>query len=176
MTRRSLPTVLLTALPLLAAAGAGLKWAVPENWPAQSQRPMRLATYTVPAAKGDRDAGEFAVFYFGQGQGGTVDANLDRWIGQFTQSDGRPSKDAAKIEHGNIHGLKVTTVDVSGTYNGMGGPMQPVGKPAPGYRLLGAIIEGPEGLVFFKLTGAVKTVTENENQYHKILASLTPGQ
>ncbi len=175
MTRRAFSTILFIALQLLAAAGAGLKWAVPENWAPQSQRPMRLATYTVPAAKGDREPAEFAVFYFGQGQGGTVDANLDRWIGQFTQSDGKPSKDAAKIEHGNFHGLKVTTVDVSGTYNGMSGPMQPVGKPAPGYRLLGAIIEGPQGLVFFKFTGPIKTVTENENQYHKILASLAAG-
>jgi hypothetical protein len=175
MTRRTIPTVLLSAFQLIAAGGAGLRWTIPENWAPQSERPMRLATYTVPASKGDREPAEFAVFYFGQGQGGTVDANLDRWIGQFTQADGKPSKNAAKIDHNQIHGLKVATVDVSGTYNGMGGPMQPVGKPAPGYRLLGAIIEGPQGLVFFKFTGPVKTITDNENQYHKILASVTTG-
>lgn len=136
---------------------------------------MRLATYTVPAAKGDRDSGECGVFYFGQGQGGSVEANLDRWIGQFAQADGQPSKSVAKIDHRVIKGLKITTVDLSGTYNGMGGPMQPVGKPAPGYRLLGAIVEGPEGLVFFKFTGPAKTVAQNQPLFEKILASLGPG-
>jgi hypothetical protein len=51
-----------------------------------------------------------------------VDANLDRWIGQFLQADGKPSKSAAKIDMRTIHGLPVITLDVSGAYTGMGGP------------------------------------------------------
>ena len=52
----------------------------------EAQRPMRLATYTVAP-----DA-ECGVYFFGSGQGGSVEANLDRWIGQFLQADGKPSK------------------------------------------------------------------------------------
>ncbi len=89
---------------------------MPPSWKAEAQRPMRLATYTVaPGA-------ECGVYFFGAGQGGSVDANLDRWIGQFLQADGKPSKAAAKIAKRTIHGWPVTTVDVSGAYTGMGGP------------------------------------------------------
>ena len=49
---------------------AGVKWTVPAAWTEQAARPMRVATYTVPPAKGG-EAGECGVFYFGNGQGGT---------------------------------------------------------------------------------------------------------
>jgi hypothetical protein len=94
---------------------------------------------------------------------------MNRWIGQFQ------SKEAAKRDQRSIHGLKVTTVDVSGAYSGMGGPMaQPPGSPPKtNYRLLGAIVEGPQGSVFFKLTGPAKTVAQNQAAFEKLLASLS---
>lgn len=133
---------------------------------------MRLDTYTVPLTPGDSGTAECGVYYFGQGQGGSVDANLDRWIGQFQQSDGKPSKSAAKIDRRTVHGLKLTTVDVSGSYTGMGGPMMQAGKPLPGYRLLGGIVEGPQGSVFFKFTGPAKTVAQNQAAFEKMVDSL----
>jgi hypothetical protein len=133
---------------------------------------MRLATYQVPAATGDQAGGECAVYYFGQGQGGSVEANIDRWIGQFQQPNGKPSKDAAKVDKRTIKGLKVTTVDVSGAYTGMGGPRAPAGPPKQSYRLLGAIVEGPQGSIFFKFTGPAKTVGENQDSFEKMIFSL----
>jgi hypothetical protein len=49
--------------------------------------------------------------------------------------------------------LPVTTIDVTGQYSGMGGPMATAKTSKPGYRLLGAIIENPGGNVFLKFTG-----------------------
>src|SRR5580704_19580275 len=137
---------------LMADSGAGVRWTMPPTWTAEAQRPMRLATYRVSP-----DA-ECGVYYFGAGQGGSVDANLDRWVGQFLQADGKPSKAAAKIAKRTIHGSEVTTVDVSGAYTGMGGPTAQGGAAMPGYRMLGAIVEGPQGSIFFKFTGPEKTV------------------
>lgn len=128
---------------------------------------MRLATYQIPPAPGDQDSAECAVYYFGAGQGGGVQANIDRWIGQF-----QGSKAAPKVDKRTISGLKVTTVDVSGAYNGMGGPRAPEGPPKQGYRLLGAIVEGPQGSVFFKFTGPAKTVAANQSEFEKMLSSL----
>jgi hypothetical protein len=157
------------ALYLAADSGAGIKWTVPSTWKSEAQRPMRLATYTIPPAAGDSDPGECGVYYFGQGQGGGVQANMDRWIGQFQ------SKEAAKRDQRVIHGLKVTTVDVSGAYSGMAGPMaKTAAAPKPNYRLLGAIIEGPQGSVFFKFTGPAKTVAQNQTAFDKLLATLAP--
>jgi len=174
MTIRILLMTLLAAL-LPADSGAGLRWTQPANWKTEAQRPMRLGTYSVPAAAGDKEGGECGVYYFGPGQGGSGDANIDRWIGQILQADGKPSKAAAKLLNKTIHGLKVTTVDVSGAYTGMGGPMaQPGGAPKPGYRLLGAIVEGSQGSIFFKFTGPAKTVTQNQGAFDKMLTTLGP--
>lgn len=150
---------------LAGDSGAGVHWTVPANWKAESQRPMRLATYTVASQ------GECGVYYFGPGQGGSVEANVSRWVGQFLQADGKPSQAAAKIEKHAIHGLQVTTVDVAGAYTGMGGPTAQPGPAVPGYRMLGAIVEGPQGSIFIKFVGPAKTVAANRIAFDKMLDS-----
>ena len=174
MNRASSFVIFLFASCVLADSGAGIKWTAPANWKSEAERPMRLATYTIPPAAGDQDSGECGVYYFGAGQGGSVEANLDRWIGQFQQPEGKSSKDAAKIDKRTVHGLKVTVVDVAGAYTGMGGPRAPQGAPKPGYRLLGAIVEGSQGSIFFKFTGPAKTVGHNQGAFEKMIAGLAP--
>lgn len=145
---------------------AGLKWGVPSRWAAQGERPMRAATYSIPPAEGDSEAAECAVFYFGNDQGGTVDANIDRWVGQFEQASApdRNSKD--------VSGMKVTTVAISGTYLAPSGPMMmPTGKKDH-YKLLGAIIQGPQGSVFFKLTGPEKSVDAASTEFDALIGSI----
>lgn len=159
---------ILAASMLLADTVAGLKWTLPAGWKAESgSRPMRAATYTIPPTAGDKDNGECAVYFFGEGQGGAIQANLDRWKGQFHS----PSE--AKSGTRVIHGLKVTTIDVSGEYTGMAGPMSGGGAAKPGYRLLGAIVEGPGGNVFFKFTGPAKTIAANQAKFDVLLNSVS---
>jgi hypothetical protein len=134
---------------------------------------MRVATYAVPVAKGDTEAGELAVFYFGPGQGGSVEANVDRWIGQFEQPDKKPAKERAKRQKRTINGLAVTTIDLPGTYVASGGPMSPTKVNKPNYRLLGAIVEGPQGPVFFKLTAPAKTAAASEAAFEKMLNTVS---
>ena len=152
-----------------AASGAGagsvpVKWTMPARWKEGPPRQMRAATYLIPAAEGDSEGAECAVF---ANLGGGVQANIDRWIGQFEKTDGPPNQKSETINE-----LPVTTLDVSGTFKG-GGPMmgQSSGSKA-GYRLLGAIVEGPEGDVFFKLTGPAKTVAAAHDDFQAMLKSL----
>jgi hypothetical protein len=42
----------------------------------------------------------------------------------------------------------------------------------PGYALLGAIVEGPAGRVFFKLTGPQKTVDASKAEFENMLKTL----
>jgi len=162
---------LLVASAAFAGEAGGLSWTAPKEWTEDAPRPMRAATYKIPAAKGDTEGAELGVFYFGKGEGGGVEPNVQRWINQFTQPDGKPSAEKAKRETKKINGFQVTTVDVKGTFAG-GGPMMGGGAPKPGYRLLGAIVEGPQGAVFFKLTGPEKTVAATEKSFHKLLESI----
>jgi hypothetical protein len=133
---------------------------------------MRAATYSVPAAPGDPEPGEVAVFYFGPNEGGGVQANIDRWIGQMKQPDGSPSADRAKIE--KLQGsVAVTTVDLLGTYMASSGPMMQVSAEKPSFRLVGAIAEGPNGAVFFKFTGPEKTVAAHVGAFLDMVKSVT---
>jgi hypothetical protein len=159
--------LLLASLAVMRAeTAAGVHWTAAESWKAQAARPMRAATYVVPAA-GDKEDGECGIYYFGQGKGGSVDDNMKRWIGQFepAQQDARPRKRT-------IHGLNVTSIDLSGTYTGAGGPMATTKTIKPGYRLLGAIVEAPEGLIFIKFTAPAKTAAANQMNFENLLNSL----
>jgi hypothetical protein len=149
----------------LADSAGALTWTAPATWKVDAPRPMRAATYKMPAAKGDGEDGECAVFYFGQGQGGSVEANVQRWVGQFEGA----KAPATKKE--KVSGVEVTTLELEGTYTGGGGPMGPK-VTKPGFRLLGAIAEGPEGAVFFKLTGPSKTVEQARAEFQKMVKGI----
>jgi hypothetical protein len=160
--------LLLASLAAMRAeTAAGVHWTAAEPWKAQAARPMRAATYVVPAAPGDKEDGECGIYYFGQGKGGSVDDNIKRWIGQFEppQHDAEPSKRS-------LNGLNVTSIDLSGTYTGAGGPMATTKTIKPGYRLLGAIVEAPEGLIFIKFTAPAKTAAANQMNFENLLNSL----
>jgi len=153
----------------LTAAG-GLTWTLPASWSVEAPRAMRVATYAIPAAAGDTPGAECAVYHFGAGQGGTVDANLDRWIGQFQPLSA--SKRWTRV----VGGIRVNLVDVAGTYTahggGMGGGMGGTPSNLPGWRLLGAIAEGRQGSVFFKLAGPAKTVAAAKRDFEAMVGSL----
>jgi hypothetical protein len=147
-------------------AAAGLTWTLPAGWTVDAPRSMRVATYAIPAAPGDAEGAECAVFHFGAGQGGGVDANLERWIGQFQPAT--KSKRSGK----KVNGVQVSLADVSGTYTAHGGSTtQPQGDK-PGWRLLGAIAESPQGAVFFKLAGPAKTVAAASKGFDAMVESL----
>jgi hypothetical protein len=147
------------------SGGSGaVKWTAPSRWDAKPASGMRAATYLIPAAKGDSEGAECAVF---ERLGGGVQDNISRWIGQFEKTDESPVQ-----KQDTINGLTVTTVDVSGTFKGGGQMMGQSSGPKGGYRLLGAIVEGPEGPVFFKLTGPAKTVAAAHDEFKAMLKSL----
>jgi hypothetical protein len=177
MTMRTLFALLFAGLllgstPLLAQSAAGIRWTAPAAWKTEGPRPMRAATYSIPLSVGDQGAAECVVNFFGPGQGGTVEANVERWTGQMLGADGK--KAVAKVTSRVVRGVKITLVDSSGSYTGMGGPMAASSKPVSGYRLLGAIAEGKGGNVFFKLTGPAKTVAAQQAGFEQLLSSIQP--
>ena len=129
---------------------------------------MRVATYVVPAAAG-AEPGECAVFFFAGGDGGSVDANVERWSQQF---EGAPKPEKAAR---TVHGKAVTTVKIAGTYLAPGGPMMQSQGKRPGYLLVGAIAETPQGNLFFKVTGPAASVNAAKDEWDALLASLRPA-
>ena len=180
--RRTLAALLCLGLAAPAVAetvrseAAGLRFNVPGDWtrvPAPSD--MRAAQFRVPRTGSDAEDGELVLFFFGPGQGGSAEQNVERWTGQLEQPDGKSSKDAAVVTIRTVHGLKQTSVDVGGAYKAapMGGASGPV---KPNWRLLAAVVEGPGGPWFWRLTGPDATVAAAKKQFDAVLASLEPHQ
>jgi hypothetical protein len=167
-------TVVSAAAETSRKEDAGIRYSVPTTWqrvPAPSD--MRAAQYRIPRAGTDSEDGELVLFFFGKGQGGGVEQNLERWYAQFTQPDGRPTKEVAVMSTRKVGSLDITEVDLSGSYKpaAMGG-----GSAAekPNYRMLAAIVQGEGGPWFFRATGPKATIQDAHAAFSEMLGSLEP--
>jgi hypothetical protein len=146
----STTAVLLAAEPLEFRVGA-FTFTRPDNWkwivPSST---MRKAQLEVPGT--NQEKAEITFFHFGPGQGGGVQANVNRWLGQF---QGGPTSQN-EVTEGRT---RIFYVQAAGTFqSGMpGGPTTPLEN----YALLGAILaDEKSGDVFVKMTGP-KAVVES---------------
>jgi ABC-type glycerol-3-phosphate transport system substrate-binding protein len=166
---------MFTALLLTCAGSAAAQsrvtvgaftFSVPEAWPKEEAMAsaMRAAQFTVSDADG-RSA-ELAFFYFGVGQGGSVEANLARWIDQFQE---KPDALDVSVETKEIGGTRVHLFKARGTYlTGMpGGPR----TPTPGSTLLAGALESPRGNVFVRLPAPSALADAVEPQFRALLDS-----
>jgi hypothetical protein len=157
---RKLPLLMLIVLlGLLTTAfqKSSLKFTVPAGWIEEERTSsMRVAQYRLPKAATDTEDASLVLYYFGPKQGGTSAANVERWISQMKQAEGS----SPKQESLEVNGLKVTTVDVAGTYVAETAPGSGTFYNKPSYRMRGAVVETPNGNYFVKLVGPEKTVTQ----------------
>ncbi len=151
------------------AKQSGLTFKAPDEW-TQEEPPsrMRRAQFRLPKVEDDPEDAQVVVFYFG-GSGGSVQANVDRWVGMFTKENGTAAGQP-KVSKKEVNGLPVTIVDVSGTYNSQAmGPMTGgaagSSTPKPHFRMLAAIAETSTGPWFIRLTGPEKTVGKWEKSF-----------
>lgn len=148
----------------------GLKFQAPAAWKSITPKStIRKAQLAVPAAEGDKEAGELVVFAF-PGGAGSVQANLDRWQAQFKGADGKaPALESKKVK--SQSSVEVTRVELKGTYTeptfGQGDP-----KPRPGFALLGCIVETPKTSYFLKLTGPEATLKAAGPSFDKLIDSV----
>jgi len=167
MTRAFILSIALS----ITAHAAGLTFTAPAGWktvPTSSS--MRVAQYALPRAAGDAQDAELVVYYFG-GQGGSLDANIERWVGQMQQPGGRPPG-AVKRDSRTINGLKVTLVDLSGTYVAEMSPGSGQLHDNPGFRMRAGYIETAMGPYFIKLVGPSKTISAHDKQFETFLSSV----
>ncbi|MBX3221305.1 MAG: hypothetical protein KF795_12350 [Labilithrix sp.] len=149
--------------PSPAAAGPeDIAWEAPKAWESvPNANTMRKATYKIPKVAGDTEDAELTV----SAAGGGVEANIQRWSGQFGNAE-------AKTEPRSPNGLKVTVVEIKGTFASggmgmMGGPTTSKDK----YMLIGAVVDGGDRQHFFKMTGPEKTVTAAKKDFDAFVAS-----
>lgn len=159
---RSFLILLLASISILHAADpvsfqvSDFEFERPAHWqwvPASS--PMRKAHLQAPGATKEAQA-DVIFFHFGPGQGGSVEANVKRWVDQFQDAESATSSE-------KIGDTTITYVKSSGTFlSGMPGTT-PV--PLENQGLRGAILESPNGDVYVKMTGPQATVEAAETPF-----------
>lgn len=148
--------------PAAQAKPTEVVYEAPAAWQkVENPNPMRKATYKIPRAEGDSEDAELSISQ----AGGTVDANVQRWSGQFE----RTKDDPVARKQTKIGDLDVTTVELHGTFAGGGMPGAPAAGPKPNWALLGAIVETQGSLTFFKLTGPEKTIQSAKPAFDKFV-------
>ena len=160
----------LLALVLMASILGGLGYDAPADWtPKPSPSSMRVAQWEL---LGDDAPAEVVIFYFGEGGGGSVDANLDRWFGQSEQSDGSTTREKATITERSVNGLELTIVDMRGTFVAPVRPGAGERNHRPGHRMIAAVVEGGSGPWYVRVLGLEATVTKWEASVDAFLSSL----
>ena len=139
---------------------------VPKAWIRKAPKPSSmvpiLAEYGIPKAEGDKADGRLTVTR----AGGSLESNIDRWKGQF-------GTDKANQETIDAGGIKITLVDLAGTFNDSMGPFAPAVE-RPDYRMQGAVFQLPDDtmLTFVKCYGPKKTITAHADEFKEFLKSL----
>ena len=132
---------------------------------------MRAATYILPAALGDSEPATCSVFYFGVGRGGDTQNNLTRWIRQFAKQD----QNSAQTRTQTIGKIPVSLLSLQGTFLSSVRPMSPQKIKKPNFKLWGAIVQGPQGKVFFKCVGPKNTMKASASELENLLRSIQPS-
>jgi hypothetical protein len=146
----------------------GLVIQAPASWEsATPSNSMRKAEYTFSGSGGEASC---VLYFFGTGQGGSTEDNIERWIGQFEDPEGGNLSE--KAERGTVenHGLTTTHVYVEGTM--LPSPMMGQPDRHEDWAMLGAVVEGPGGPWFWKITGPEATVAEARSTFQYMMSEL----
>ncbi|MFT4702377.1 MAG: hypothetical protein ACI81R_000061 [Bradymonadia bacterium] len=128
------------------------QWTLPPGW--RSEPPsssMRVAQFVMPATD-ELGAIECALFRFPGG--GSTDANISRWVGQFEQPDGSSSEERAQRMTMQVGGVEATLLQVTGTFTSQGPTMQGPPERFDEHALFAAVFETPDAPHFLKCTGS----------------------
>ena len=145
---------------------AGITFDLPAGWtPEMPSSAMRAAQVAIPGSGGP---GQMVLFYFGAGQGGGVEANLQRWAGQMV-AESDPVRDAFATG-----AFQVTWLDLSGTLLASQIGSFPA-TDMPDYRMLAAVVEGENGPWFFRAVGPKATLAEQRDAFEAMIRSVRTG-
>jgi hypothetical protein len=153
---------------------------VPGNWAKVEPRSRIIEhEFQVSATKPDETAAEAPEPATDQGRmtitlsGGTIEANMQRWLGQFRLGRDADGEDAMQRESFEVGPLKVHQLDIAGTFFDM--PKGPFGEKIerPDYRMLGAMIETPaSGTWYIKFYGPAELVEQQSEAFREMLSGL----
>ena len=145
-----------------------LQMTAPADWDKKTPS-VRIIAYefSLPPAEKGLDPGRMTIM----SAGGSIEANLDRWYGQFRQEDGGDTAKAAKTEKKEIAGQTVHLVEITGTFKDQRGPFSKA-EFKKDYEMFAAIIETGAGNIFVKTTAPKKTMAKHKKAIRAMIEGL----
>jgi hypothetical protein len=166
-------SLLLLVTPVVSQAQATFleyRTAVPAAWVAATpSSSMRLAEYRVPATGGAIPV-EVVVYFFGPGQGGSPQANLERWKSQFSNPGGGPVEESVRRD--TTGAFPLTIAEYRGTYARGVGTGSSADAARPGHTLIAVVAETPRGTLFFQCFGPAAAVDAQRSVYLQFVRGL----
>lgn len=159
-------------LPAPSAASVELTFTAPDDWVVEKPKnAMRRYQYRLPGSSEDESA-EAVVFFLGA-RSGSTDANINRWIGQFSKAEGGPL-DADDVTRSELKAgdLPLTMVEFAGTY-AVSPMMGGAGGSYENYRLIAGIIQAKGSNWFIKTTGPSDTLLAHREKIIAFMQSAT---
>ncbi len=146
----------------------------PQQW--KKEKPKSSIVEYEFSAPADAKEGDEKARITIMGSGGTIEANIERWYGQFEQPGGKSTKDVAKVEKFEAGGQTVHFVDIPGSFKDtMGAGPFSGAKPVlrENHRMLGAIIVTKDGGNYYvKITGNKDVLEKLSEGFKKSLKEL----
>lgn len=143
--------------PYEATVG-GVKFKVPADWeekPAKNQ--FVLGEFSIPGEGGPARLTLSSA-------GGGLEANIERWRGQFNPGPNDPEPRESEI---TFDGQKGTLVELAGTFS----DMMNRGAPSKNWRMLGVAVPMGDTNFFVKLTGPASIITTRREEFLKFVES-----
>ena len=136
----------------------------PQGWTDEEpSNPMRLRQWRAPGEV------ECALFHFAGG--GDVEANVERWLGQFEAPDGSPSVSGAQRMTIEVSGVVAHLVRVTGTYITRDPPMSGEITRHPEYGLFGVVFDVSPDPYFLKCVGPALSMESQAAQVSELVDS-----
>lgn len=143
----------------------GISFDVPDSWaPVPVTGSIRKAQFRVPGAPPDQD-GVVIFYHFRSGNGGSTEANIDRWRRQLVLPADQSAATTTRWTTGH-HNIVY--------FQGFGDLHNGPGTILRGYGFLGGIVENKHGRVFIRYSAPRGLVEKSVNTFQKMLRSVTP--
>lgn len=144
------------------AAQPALRWDAPAGWQPQAASGLRVASFLTPG-KGGAGA-DVSVVTFG-GAGGDTLANINRWRGQLKLAPISAEQLPSEVSALEAPAGHFSVADIRGE------PAE--GRPSA--RILGAWLEEPGQVWFFKMMGPEDVVESQKDAFLQFIRSVSPG-
>ena len=133
---------------------AGATYMPASQWNDLGTQGTSIARYAFGPLENDKNPATLAIYYSGKDTKGNWEKDFERWISWMSFPDGRDPKSAALTHDRKVDGMTAHVLSIFGNCK-VPAERSVSGQIVQGnkYRLLGVVLEAPDGDVVFELSG-----------------------